>query len=324
MKKRALVLFLILSILSTLCFVSYADGNAFTVGMLSDKKAVSKGDTFTVTISVNQISTPNGIIGIDIPVVYDATVLTLTTKEAILPSIWAYGVDFSTPNQGNYVIRLLNDGWSDADFNAGVFDDGALGYKLTFKVETDAVKNTEIYVDSENLACTTAKDYMNLPGTSASLKIALNSKEELSEESDDNPFYSLTGDESYAEYISQVEGGSTDVDTSVEEPTEQSSEQGEGVTSEGTEGDESEIISVDGSGVASDETESAAESSKESEGAVVGETSSSDESKGEEGGFGGILLYIIIGCVVIAAGSVLFFVMKNKKEANDMNPVNPS
>ena len=55
MKKRALVLFLILSILSTLCFVSYADGNAFTVGMVSDKKAVSKGDTFTVTISVNQI-----------------------------------------------------------------------------------------------------------------------------------------------------------------------------------------------------------------------------------------------------------------------------
>lgn len=328
MKKRALLLFLTLSLLSTLCFVSYADGNAFTVEMISDKNAVNKGDTFTVTLSVNQISTPNGIIGIDIPVVYDATALTLTTKEAILPSIWAYGSDFSTPNSGNYIVRLLNDGWTDADFNAGVFDDGALGYKLTFKVETDAAKNTEIYVNSDDLACTTAKDYLNLPGTPASLTVALNSKgEESTVESNDSPFYSLTGDESYEEYVSQVVGGSEDADSDVgEEPTEEpeQSEQSEEATSNNAEGTESEINSEDGSSVISEATESGSDSSKESGEAVGGDIASSDESKAEEGGFGGITLYIIVGAVVIAAGAVLFFVIKNKKEANDMNPVNPS
>ncbi len=308
MKKRALWLLLTLSILSTLCFVSYADGNAFAVEMLSDKKAVYKGETFTVTISVNQISTPNGIIAIDIPVVYDATALTLTTKEAILPSIWAYGADFSTPNSGNYIVRLLNDGWSDADFHAGVHEDGVLGYKLTFKVETASVKNTEIYIDSASLACTTAKDYMNLPGTATSLKIALNSDgEDSTTESNDSSFYASADDESNEVNVSHEESDSKDVDESAEDPTEESTEQSGDTPSNGAEENESKI-----------------ESSKESDEPIGGEISSSDESEDDDGGFGGILLYIIIGSVVIAASAVLFFVIKNKKEANDMNPVNPS
>ncbi len=115
-----------------------------------DGKTVEVGERFTVTLYVQNITAPGGILGCDIPLYYDASALTLVEVEPVHPDCWGkYGIYVGNDVNGSdgdpYYLRSLCDA-NDAVSNSkyGLKDDKQLGYVLTFKAKTEG--NTEITV----------------------------------------------------------------------------------------------------------------------------------------------------------------------------------
>lgn len=123
---------------------------AAEVSVSANKNTVRPGEYITVTVLVNNITSPNGIVGCDLPLTYDNSVLRLTRCAGIFPSSWnGTGKVFgdATLAGSPYWMRLVCDAddlAANADYN--VKESGVLGFSLTFKAIAEG--NATITVDN--------------------------------------------------------------------------------------------------------------------------------------------------------------------------------
>ncbi len=116
---------------------SYKAGAAMS---LSGNTTVATGSTFTVNAYVNDITTPNGLVACDLPLVYDKTKLQLVSAEPIVPSNWAgKTTDLSSADKGAVpywlsVACTADDLLANDDYY--VKADNSLGFAITFKALT--------------------------------------------------------------------------------------------------------------------------------------------------------------------------------------------
>ena len=107
------------------------------VALTADKKTVQPGDYVTVTALINNITSPNGIVACDLPLVYDTSRLTLLDCQGVYPDFWnGTGVFLDNKDADNqpYWLRLLCDADDLAANSAyNVKESGVFGVKLTFK-----------------------------------------------------------------------------------------------------------------------------------------------------------------------------------------------
>ncbi len=108
-----------------------------TVSLSANKTTVRPGEYVNVTVLLNDITTPNGVVAFDLPVSYDNTQLRLTHCAGIYPTGWngtGKIIGDSTMAGVPYWVRLVCDA-DDLGANSAynVKESGVLGVTLTFK-----------------------------------------------------------------------------------------------------------------------------------------------------------------------------------------------
>ncbi len=140
--KRILVLvmcFVLLAASSAMPATAVEKGADATVYM--EGTGVKLGDTFEVKVYLENITIPDGALGCDIPVKYDAEHLELVDRKVICPAQWEYNIYplYTTvikPEENPYWLRSVYGGKdliTNKDRN--VKEDKALGFTLTFKAK---------------------------------------------------------------------------------------------------------------------------------------------------------------------------------------------
>ncbi len=124
------------------------------LALTPSKSNVDIGETFTVNVMFNKITTPNGIVASDLPLIYDTARLELVGVAGIFPSTWGGTGTLVPPSSATakpYWLRGLCNA-DDLAVNSAynVTKDGALGYTLTFKALASGTANISIENDIEN------------------------------------------------------------------------------------------------------------------------------------------------------------------------------
>ena len=147
--------------------IDYEKGADAVVYM--DTTGVKVGDTFTVTVYIENITAPNGVLGCDIPLEYDSEHLELVDRSAICPKEWVYSFKALytatiTPEENPYWLRSLYDG-SDILVNQerNIKYDKGIGFNVTFKAKSvgrsyiktvTKVGNFTAFVVNGDMSCT--------------------------------------------------------------------------------------------------------------------------------------------------------------------------
>lgn len=106
-----------------------------------DRETVKIGETFVVTVWLENITIPDGAIGCDIPLKYDANALELVDRQCIFPDQWEhYGASFCTvtikPEENPYWLRsVCNSKDLILNKNRNVKADKVLGFTATFRAK---------------------------------------------------------------------------------------------------------------------------------------------------------------------------------------------
>ena len=147
---------------------------------ISGNTAVATGSTFTVNAYVNSITVPNGLVGIDFPLVYDTAKLQLVSAEPIVPANWAGKyVDLSPVDKNGSpcwlsVACAADDLLTDSDYY--VKNDNALGFAITFKAISagDAIITIDNDLVNETFVLAVdAVGFVNYGATGASHTVAV-------------------------------------------------------------------------------------------------------------------------------------------------------
>lgn len=166
---------------------------AAEVSISANKSTVRPGEYIVVTVLVNNITTPNGIVGCDFPLTYDNTVLRLTRCAGIFPSSWnGTGKVFgdSTMAGSPYWMRLVCDAddlAANSDYN--VKDSGVLGFTLTFKAvaEGDATITVDnVPEEGTFMMVVNGADFNNYGATGASVSVNVSGEAVVVEKGDVN------------------------------------------------------------------------------------------------------------------------------------------
>lgn len=275
-----------------------------------ENEKVEKGDVFSVTIYVENITAKNGILSIDFPLTYDRSKLSFIKLDCYYPSAWGlYGEFFghATPDEDPWYLRSLPDAGDMVDNPAyRVKASKQLGYKITFKAiaEGDAFVAVEDTGNHNVMACSIeGEDVVNygVRGMKVNIKIGgdegdSSSDTVVSEEPSEEPSEDPSEDsEDVSVEDSSVEDSSFEETSSVEDSSENVSEE--------TSAD------IESSGAASSEEENSAPSSEESD------ASTDDKADDDDGGISTVLI-VVIAVVAIAAllGLGGYFFMKKKTD----------
>ncbi len=121
-----------------------------TVSLSANKTSIRPGEYVNVTVLVNDITTPNGIVACDFPVSYDNSLLRLTHCAGIYPNSWngtGKIIGDSTMAGVPYWGRLVCDA-DDLGANSAynVKESGVVGFTFTFKALAEG--NATITVDN--------------------------------------------------------------------------------------------------------------------------------------------------------------------------------
>jgi hypothetical protein len=328
MKRKITAIFFALVLLSTVCSVCLADDTCFNMFAQSDKTEVSKGDTFSVSFYTNDISDPAGILSLEAYIEYDPESIKLLDIKEIIPASWENSCFFqynerTSGKKRRIQLTMLWDGNEDPT-DLVIRNDNEFGVKLDFSVETLTKSATTIDILSDSLVATTfLPDIKSVAGKGTSCAIKLNG---FDGDIPDNSSDDASGDNNSSNDASSAESGDepSESEDSSAFVSDDSAEQGSQT--------ESEDISDSSSSATSGESESASKTDDSAEGSQGGTLSDSSEnesgasteesSKPEEKGLGSnIIFWLVIACVIIAAGAVIIYIKKYKKD--DMNPVNP-
>lgn len=147
------------------------------------KNTVDIGETFSVTVLFKNITAANGIVGCDLPLVYDRNKLTLVNVEGVFPSSWGQsGVAASDSNRSEDPLWLH--AFCDADDLAvnsayNVKGNGQFGMILTFMSVSSGSAVISIDNDIEKgvfLLAVNGGDFENcgVAGASASVTVTQN------------------------------------------------------------------------------------------------------------------------------------------------------
>lgn len=148
------------------------------LSVTASKKTVDIGEAFTVTVLFNKITTKNGIVGCDLPLVYDTTKLTLTKVDGIFPTAWGKtGTVASSGDSSIYWLRAYCDA-DDLAVNSAynVKTDGVLGFTVTFRALASGTANITIDNDVENdvyLFVVNGAEFDNYGATGASTSVTV-------------------------------------------------------------------------------------------------------------------------------------------------------
>jgi len=166
---------------------------AAEVAVSTDKNAVRPGEYFTVTVLVNNITAPNGIVACDLPLVYDNNVLRLTSCQGIYPTAWGNsGILLGEPTLSSqpYWLRLACDA-SDLATNSkyNVKASGVLGFTLTFKALAEGAATIAVDNVPENgdfMLVVNGADFENYGATGASVSVNVSGEPIISTKGDLN------------------------------------------------------------------------------------------------------------------------------------------
>jgi len=153
---------------------------AAEVSVSAEQASVRPGEYVTVTVLVDNISTPNGVVALDLPLSYDNTLLRLVSCEGIYPASWgntgAVAGD-STMAQRPYWLRLFCDADDlAANKKYGVKEDGVLGFTLRFKALSTGVATVTVDNVPENgdfMLVVNGADFENYGATGSSTEITI-------------------------------------------------------------------------------------------------------------------------------------------------------
>ncbi len=325
MKRRivsVLISIMILSLFSAFCFGA---DYSFEMSAESDSYKVSKGNSFTVSFYANNITASNGLLSLTADIKYDHAHLKLLSLEGVA-SDWGTGletfyVEKEVDGKKVITVNMLYDG--DSPEGKGVVNDGKLGIKVKFSVETLDKVSTTVEVltvglpDTGSLSGTSGlPELKTVNGLGKACNIGLNgatasvvSEDKTESEESQN---SADSSENAVSEESAVESGVDASEESAEASTDAS------VESASTE----ENSAVSGEATASENASSVENPSSASDESVESAVESKEESsEGEEKNGPNVILWIVVACVVVAAIAVIAYIVKNKKD--DMNPVNP-
>lgn len=153
---------------------------AAELSLSADRTEVRPGDYVTVTVTVDNITTPNGIVACDLPLFYSHDKLELVSVSEIYPNEWgAYGmyVGDSNKNASPYWLRSICDA-SDLLTNSAYYikASGKLGFILTFKAlsEGEADITVDNSVDADAFALVVdAKGFVNYGATGDTVTVTV-------------------------------------------------------------------------------------------------------------------------------------------------------
>lgn len=158
-KRFTAVLMAALIMCSVLVFtgVSAAD-ESFSTKISSNVQQAAPGDLVVFTVVVNDISSANGLIGVDLPFCFNSNAFEFVESKAKFPSAWKEPLDLSWDAAQNGVVwlRSIDDG-GQLD-NVGCTKDGDIAFTVTLRVLENAVTNKDYTVsvgNSDNKACGT-------------------------------------------------------------------------------------------------------------------------------------------------------------------------
>ncbi len=139
------------TLIFVMCFVLLAASTVLPASALEngadatvymDGTGVKVGETFTVTVYLENITTPDGALGCDIPVKYDPEHLELVDRVAICPAAWDYNIlslctKVIKPEENPYWLRCVYNG-TDLIINKdrNIKEDKAIGFTLKFKAKS--------------------------------------------------------------------------------------------------------------------------------------------------------------------------------------------
>lgn len=166
---------------------------AAEVSVAANKKTVRPGEYVTVTVLLNNISTPNGVVACDLPLSYDNTLLRLTACTGIYPKAWGTTgivVGDKTMSDMPYWLRLVCDA-DDLAANSvyNVKGSGVLGFTLTFKALAEGKATITVDNIPENgdfMLVVNGADFNNYGATGASTDITVSGEAIVSEKGDVN------------------------------------------------------------------------------------------------------------------------------------------
>lgn len=123
---------------------------------ISGPATAAKGSVITVNAYVNAITTPNGLVACDLPLVYDKTKLQLVSATPIVPDNWEgkyINLSAEDKNTSPYWLSVACDAddlLTNDDYY--VTADNKLGFAITFKAiaNGDAVVSIDNNIETEN------------------------------------------------------------------------------------------------------------------------------------------------------------------------------
>lgn len=294
MKQKVVSSFLAIMLFMTLFCVCFAEEYGFTIIPESNAHSANKGDSFSVTFYVNNITHANGMLGLDAVAFYDPSHLKLESANGIFPSEWGSSVFMAHSEEDSdgkkaIDIIMVYDG-NKIDTISSAKDDNTFGVELKFTVITSSATDTTISIpEGETLTGSSGinggASFETLYGIGGNYTLSLNKAPDSS-----------TGEQSSEEIVSSNEA-------SIEQISSEVSDDNTSV---------SEVVSVE-----NPSSEAGLSSTIESE--AGSNNDSSDDNENEDGV--NIILWLVVACVAVAIIAVVVYVVKNKKD--DMNPVNP-
>lgn len=279
-KKFIFAALVVIMVVSMLPAVSAAGSASLRV---SD--TVLEGETFTFRVTVDNISDPKGVAGVQFNVIYDKNVFEFVSAKHTVPSTWntsdsnAYEDLSILVEKGNYLCAHVSIAPGKGAKSGELYTD--FTFKVKGAAEGKTIKLTDISISSDELE----EIYK---GSDISFKVVTASNPDVSNEPSDAPSDEPSNPDESSDPEASVPDGDDD-------PSDEPSS-----SDESSEPD----ASVEPDTSASDE-------SKEP---VSGDASSEESSKGEEvKDEGGFPWWIIIVIAVIAVGVAVFFIIKRKK-----------
>ncbi len=198
--------------------------------VLSGDTKVEIGDTVSINVYVNDISTPNGIVACDLPLNYDASLLRLVSAQPIVPAAWGDSyVDLSPADITGvpYMLSLAcnaDDLLTNTDYY--ITENNAVGFALTFTALDNGRAVVSIKSDDDAGKYALAVDamgFVNYGVFDASHKVTIGVVEE--ESSEEVSSEEVTSEEVSSEEVSSEEVSSEEVSSEEVSSEEVSSEE---------------------------------------------------------------------------------------------------
>ncbi len=293
------------------CVMLSSTANALDVGadivVYAEKETVNVGDSFKVAVFVENIKSKSGVLGCDIPLLYNNKLLKIKSVEHVNPRAW--GDMFlclcdQSLSENPYNLRVACDhGNAISDSKYHVTESKEIGFYVTFTAVSTGKVN--ITVPENNDACplfvvSGAGSNMTANGSSVAVNIvdeASTSSQEESESTSTDVSTEISDTEVSEESISE------DISTPNVSTTESSQEESASASTEVSNEISEAITPSESSSTVSTEESEAVEADNDS-----------------DNGFGSYTLYIIIGVaaiVGIGTGLALWFTKRSDKKTDE-------